>query len=302
MSHAPLPFATPDLQNAAMVRHIIGATQAMGNDLSFPNLFLLREKYNTTIVVKDGFLFRHYTGNTRFQGYAFPCGTGDLKHALAQIEADAMYRRRELRFCLLTEEDVAKLRELRPGQFEFSTDAGDADYLYRQSDLADLPGSAYHKKRNHIAQFYRQFPHWSFAPLNSETIAHAQLVADKWYTAQESSAPALLHEQRAIHSALSHLHELSLQGGIIYINNEPVAMSLASYITPQTLDIHYEKCLPQFREAYPIINREMARSLHAKWINREEDLNIPGLRQAKLSYRPALLLQKYSAKLLPSSC
>ncbi len=302
MSHAPLPFATPALHDATTVRQVIGATQAMGNDLSFANLFLLREKYNTTIAVADDFLFRHYAGNTRFQGYAFPCGTGDIEQALAHIESDAAAHGRELRFCLLTEEDARLLRELRPRQFHFSTDAGDTDYLYRQSDLADLPGTAYHKKRNHIAQFYRQYPHWTFAPLTRETISQAQQVAEQWYAAQGSTNPALLHEQRAIHSALTHVEELSLLGGILSIDNEPIAMTLASYITPHTVDIHYEKCLPQFRDAYPIINREMARSLQATWINREEDLNIPGLRQAKLSYRPARLLHKYSASLLASSC
>ena len=72
-------------------------------------------------------------------------------------------------------------------------------------------------------------------------------------------------------------------------------MSLASYISPIVADIHYEKCTPEYRDAYPVINQEMAKMLPCTLINREEDLNIPGLRQAKLSYKPDHILQKLKA-------
>ena len=79
------------------------------------------------------------------------------------------------------------------------------------------------------------------------------------------------------------------------VAQQPVAMSVASFISPSVADVHYEKCLPAFRDVYPLINRELARCLGCEFINREEDLNIPGLRKAKESYYPAQLLTKYTA-------
>jgi hypothetical protein len=45
------------------------------------------------------------------------------------------------------------------------------------------------------------------------------------------------------------------------------------------------------------VNRDCARFLRdrrgAAWLNREQDMGSPGLRQAKLSYHPDLLLQEH---------
>lgn len=291
MNPEPLPFASPSLHDASSVRQLTAAV--MGNDLSFANIYLLREKYTTTIALEGGFLYRHYAGTGRLQGYAFPCGAGDWEAALRRVETDAAIRCRPLEFCLLTEEEKSRLDSLRPGLFGFACDAGNADYLYRRSDLADLPGTAYHRKRNHIARFEKLYPQWKFVALTHENAADALSVAQGWLEGREESS--LLHELRAISRALEHWQELFLSGGIIYVRQQPVAMSVASYISPTVADVHYEKCLPEFRDAYPVINRELARMLNCELINREEDLNRPGLRQAKESYRPTMLLHKYTA-------
>lgn len=291
MKSEPLPFAPPSLSDAFGVRALTSAV--MGNDLSFANIYLLREKYATAIALEGGFLYRHYAGTGRLQGYAFPCGDGDWEAALRRVETDAAIRRRPLEFCLLTEEEKSRLDSLCPGQYSFSCDAGNADYLYRRSDLADLPGSAYHRKRNHIARFEKLYPQWQYVALTPENAADALSVAQGWLEGREESS--LLHELRAISRALEHWQELCLCGGLIYVKQQPVAMSVASYISPTVADVHYEKCLPEFRDAYPVINRELARMLNCELINREEDLNRPGLRQAKESYHPALLLHKYTA-------
>lgn len=298
----PLPFANPGLNDAAAIAPLVAAAHGMGNDLAFANIYLLREKYKTLVAVHGGFLFRYYGGHGRFQGYAFPCGLGDVEWALQQIEADAATHQRPCRLCLLTETDAALLQQLRPNAYDYTTDPGDADYIYHRTDLAELPGTIFHKKRNHIARFCRQYANWHFEALTEATVQDARAVAEQWYAARDDDSPSLLHEQSAIHAALTRMNELSLTGGVLYVDEKPVGMTLASFISPDTADIHYEKCLPEFRDAYPIINREMARTLSCSFINREEDLNQPGLRQAKLSYRPALLLRKFNAIPRTSPC
>ena len=293
MSPTPLDFATPTLADAARICPIVATAQAMANDLSFANIYLLRHKYQTTTAVEHGVLYRHYGGNSRLQGYAFPCGAEDVETALHRIETDAALRRRPLRFCLLTPQEAALLQTLRPGQFRFACDAGDSDYIYRQPDLSSLPGTAYHRKRNHIARFEKQFPDWRFEVLTPAHAEDALNIAREWLAACPGTA--LEHELHAIERALQHTAELGICGGLIYTGGRAVAMALASFVSPRVADVHYEKCLPGYREAYPVINRELARILDCDWINREEDLNQPGLRHAKESYHPALLLTKQSA-------
>lgn len=294
MDSSSLTFAPPVLADASRVRAL--TQQAVGSDLAFANIFLLQEKYGTTIAFAKGFLFRHFSGGGRLSGYAFPCGNGNIKEAVDMICCDAAAQQRSLQFCLLTAEQKNLLEELLPGQFTYATDRGDADYLYSYTQLAELPGSVFHAKRNHIAQFERANSDWQFKLLDSDTAQDALHIAQAWLLSIADASPALQHEYRAIENALAHLDELSLFGGVLYVDNEPISMSIGSYISPKIADIHYEKCLPEWKKAYPLINREMARHLHTcDLINREEDLNQPGLRQAKLSYHPILIHEKYTA-------
>lgn len=294
-----LHFAAPQLADADSVRCITQRAGSVASDLAFANIYLLQNKYNTQICIQDGILYRCFRNNSRLQGYAFPCGCENdtaADHALRCIEADARARQQELRFCLLTDENAACLNRLRPSQYTYHCDRGNADYLYRQSDLASLPGSAYHAKRNHLARFERLYPDWNFQPLSSDLIPDARCVADEWYRHSNETSIALQHEQRALHHALDHIAELRLTGGIIYVEHQPIAVAIAGSISAHAASVHYEKCHPNFRDAYPVINRCVAELLApAPFINREEDMNLPGLRKAKLSYHPTRLLQKWDA-------
>lgn len=298
MDTFPLHFAVPSLADAPRVREC--ARHALSSDLSFANIYLLQEKYGTTIAFNGGFLFRHFSGSGRLSGYAFPCGEGDVRQAIELIRRDAAARHREARFCLLTPEQAALLRDICPDAYDYRTDRGDADYLYEQPQLATLPGAAYHGKRNHIAQFEREHK-WHFETITDENVQDALAVAQAWLSGVPEPSPALQHEARSLRNALRLHRSLELFGGVLYAENTPAAMCLGSFISPGVADIHYEKCTPECKKAYPLINREMARALeHCRLINREEDLNQPGLRQAKLSYHPALVLEKFTAiPLLP---
>ncbi len=293
MPAVPLSFAPPALHDAAAARH--AARASWQSDLAFANMYLLRCKYDTEIAFEESVLFRYFGGETRLRGYAFPCGAADAAAALRRVEEDAVLRGRALRFCLLTEEQCAAVESVFPGRFRFVSDPGDADYIYERSQLVDLPGARFHRKRNHVERFVRAFPDWRVEPLSEENASAALAVADAWLAGMESSSPALFHEREAIAHALHHMGPLSLRGAVLYVGELPVAMAVASLISDEVADVHYEKCHPDFRAAYPLINRELAALLPCPFINREEDLNHLNLRQAKLSYFPFRVLSKFSA-------
>lgn len=294
MVTCPLNFHTPTLSDADSVRRC--TQNVLQSDLSFVNLYLLCRKYGTEILFHMEHLIRRFTGDGRLRGYTFPVGgkDEDIIPCLHAIEADARYLRVPLQYCLLTEKQASFLHDLYGEKIVLRQDDGDSDYLYNREQLATLPGTQFHKKRTHINGFLRKHGTIQFEKLTPNNQADVLAVAEEWMTIQEDS-PALHHEFRAIENALLHREQLKINGGIIYCKSKPIAMALYSQINDDVTDIHYEKCIPAYRDAYALINREIAAVVKTQWLNREEDLNIEGLRKAKLSYHPALILKKYSA-------
>ncbi len=175
--------------------------------------------------------------------------------------------------------------------FEVTEDRDQAQYVYRASDLADLPGRRYAARRNLLAQAARLG--WTAEPLAP---AHAdacrELVEAAWRGLMTEDRPSLDQEAYAIGWALDHLEDGRQEGVRIRIGERTVAFSIYEAQTAETAVVHFERALREPRGLYQVVNRETARRLAARgftWINREEDLGDPGLRQAKTAYHPAFL-------------
>ena len=64
--------------------------------------------------------------------------------------------------------------------------------------------------------------------------------------------------------------------------------------------MHFEKALDTLPGAYPMIARKFARHLQKdfpeiRYLNREEDMGIPGLRKAKEEWYPMFMIDKFTA-------
>jgi hypothetical protein len=180
--------------------------------------------------------------------------------------------------------------------YEIIPERDNFDYIYLQNDLADLSGKKYHSKRNHISAFSKKYD-WTYEPLTTENKAEFLAFSDKWYEDKGiEEDEGLRAEKKALGEILDSNEGIEYKGAMIKIEDRVVAITLGSPINSQTFDIHYEKADKDFSTAYALINREFAsRELSDyKYINREDDLGLEGLRKAKLSYKPHIILEKYS--------
>ena len=289
-----LEWSIPEAEDEDWINSCIAVSGTMASDASFANIYLLRNKYSTKISRYKDFIIRKYSGKGARCGYTFPLGKGDVAKALAEIEKDAKECGERLQFAFVTEEQKEVLENAMPARFCYSSDAGDSDYIYLRSELASLSGKAFHKKKNHFSKFVRTYPDYKYYEIGACNIYDAQKVADAWYYEHASQ----LAEYKAIKEALDNFEELGLIGGIIYVNDSPCAMTIASKINENTVDVHFEKAVGEYalNGGYAAINKLFSEKLDGvTWLNREEDIGIEGLRKAKLSYRPKIMLKKYSA-------
>lgn len=294
-----LEWSMPEAEDEDWINSCIAVSGTMASDASFANIYLLRNKYSTKISRYKDFIIRKYSGKGARCGYTFPLGKGDVTKALAEIEKDAKECGERLQFAFVTEEQKEVLENAMPARFCYSSDAGDSDYIYLRSELASLSGKAFHKKKNHFSKFVRTYPDYKYYEIGACNIYDAQKVADAWYYEHlQDEDASQLAEYKAIKEALENFEELGLIGGIIYVNDSPCAMTIASKINENTVDVHFEKAVGEYalNGGYAAINKLFSEKLDGvTWLNREEDIGIEGLRKAKLSYRPKIMLKKYSA-------
>ena len=236
--------------------------------------------------------------------YPFPVGGGDKKAALEAIINDAHERDIPCRLTGLTEENIRLLEELYPGKFFFHCDRDSYDYVYAIDDLAELKGKKYQKKRNHVNRFRTEHPDYRVQPLCDELLEDVKALVDGWYESRLAQDPTadFLMERRAIEKALRDYEKLGLETLVLLDGRQVLAVTMGSFLSENTMDVHFEKAREDVDGAYAAINCEFARYLREKYpqlqfLNREEDMGIPGLRKAKESYLPHHLTEKCWAHL-----
>lgn len=272
-----------------------------GCEYSFANLYLWgRQK----AAVVQGYLvlFSQYNRRTV---YPYPVGKGDIRPVLEEIMEDARQRGIPCRLTGLNQEDMQLLENHYPGKFRFHCDRDFYDYVYDIDDLADLKGRKYQKKRNHFNRFRMDFPYYTVEPITTQSLSRVRKMVDDWYAHREKEDPQGDYhmERAALKRALEHYNALGMDGLILLDGEDILAITMASRICPNTMDVHFEKARPGVEGAYAVINCEFARYIRQKYpeiryLNREDDMGLEGLRKAKQSYCPHHLVEKCWACLL----
>ncbi len=222
-------------------------------------------------------------GMTRFRPPIGPHNP-DLLVDLLKIVAKS---KEERPLAILDPETKAWIMELYP-QLKLDLERKYFDYVYLASDLAELPGKKYLNIRHQLNKFQR-----TCSPLvetiMENNIEEVREFLDLWCDWKDcDSDPMLAYEKEAVTFALSHLQELKLSGLAIRANGKVGAISIFEGLNKDTALVHFEKGLPDCKGIYRAVNAETAKILAKKYtyINRESDLGVEGIREAKMRYHP----------------
>lgn len=279
-------------------------------DLSFSNIISWRFFYGTQYAIVSGFLVFRFFAN-RHLAYMMPIPKphrlADGTYRVQPCDECSVYVIRAIRddaiamghpFLMLGVCNYMRdiIEKYFPDTFDIKTDRNYSDYLYTRDKLINLPGKKLQSKRNHINRFKTLYPQYVYRELTSDLIPQCLELASLWrrQNGEMSSDNSVLAELRSMTTAFSHWDELELLGGTIFVDNKLVAFSYGCPINHCTFDVCVEKADVSYEGAYNIINQEFVKHLPENffYINREEDMGNEGLRKAKLSYKPEILLEK----------
>lgn len=174
------------------------------------------------------------------------------------------------------------------------------DYVYLTGDLIDLPGGRFRNKRNYINQFHRTYGSYSYEPLEERHIDACMDLQERWCAYRRCDDDLnLLGEWEATREILTNYRALDVTGAVILLEEEVRAFTIGEAMGGDMAVVHIEKADPGIPGLYQLINQQFCarRWKDTRFLNREQDLGIPGLRTAKLSYNPHHFVEKYRVSL-----
>ena len=291
-----LEFRPIEIDDRDEVQTLICASGCHGADYSFANLYIWRKIYKPLVAFMDTRMLL-YLGKPGF--YAYPKGDGDPRPSIEYMREEAHRNGAKLMMRGLTPKTLEELQEYYgEDAFAISEDRDNADYIYTTDKLRSLQGRKLSSKRNHLKHFERNGP-WHYDKVTQENLAEARAFVEEFY--KEKDDPDLAAESVAIGEMFDNYETLGFMGGLLFQNDRAVAFTAGTRLDQSTIDVHFEKALPGVEGAYTMINYQFANMVAEEnpdilYFNREEDMGLPGLRKAKESYHPDVLLMKYYAE------
>ncbi len=287
-----LDFKEPAIDDKQWVDECFKHLKSFSCEYTFGNVFVWSTTYSTMICrYKDFFICR--CGKNNDYIYSVPIGSGDFKDAVSQIIEDAESAGISAKIYGVTEYYQKLINEYFPDMFLFEFDEGYNEYIYSVEKMAELKGKKYHSKRNHITNFKKDNPDWSFELINKSNINECIDFHAEWikHHADDSDYS---YEYESVLKSFENYDRLGFVGGLIRANGKVIAYTMGERLSDSVFVTHFEKAPPNIHGAYAIINQEFTRNCLTgyEYVNREEDLGLDGLRKAKQSYNPEIFLEK----------
>ena len=290
--HEPLTLAHKNLVEEALRQY-----PPESSELTFTNLFAWRTTH-PVLLTRIGESLWFYRNNPETKGALLPpvgpVRRGELEQALdwvREIGGNPVFRYVPGRLAMLMHNIWPDLK-LEPVR-------GDFDYLYHRRDLATLEGRKYDGKRNLVKQFHSGVQA-DYRRIDEEILPLCADAQALWCDRKScSDNPGLDAEDAAVNEILEHWNELTVFGGAYLVAGDVIGFAAAEELAPGTAVIHVEKGNTDYPGIYQALNRKFCADELAQfeYVNREQDLGVPGLRKAKQSYHPIRFVEKYELKL-----
>ncbi len=298
-------FKPLTLEDQTLFSSLFATVKPMASEFTFPYLFMWKRDYNLSYLVVEDYLLM-ISESRAYQPFAFCPISMDgafhlekFKKALKAIKAYFAEKNLPLCFGRVEETCLDQLRMVYGESMEVEYLDSASDYVYHASDLIQLAGKKFSGKRNHISQFIRKYGDYEYVPVDIGNLDECKRVLDEWCDKNEKSC---VHpdncERLACYELLDNWSRFSLRGALIKVDGRFEALTVGELLNPDTAVIRIEKGNTEIHGIYTVINRDFCAHEwpNVKYINREEDMGIEGLRKSKLSYNPAFMVRKFLVK------
>lgn len=259
----------------------------------FATMFIWNRYYNLEVAENGEFFFVRFNIKGKKPSYFFPIGKGNIERAIEELSQYALSRNEKLCLRLVSAENADKLKRIRGKRFSFTEMRDSFDYVYLTEKMITLSGKKLHSKRNHLNYFFDNYNYEYIKVTEPALLTECENKAKEWVSAKTKNRNSF--ELGAMERYFEHYFEFNQKGAVIKINGEIVAMSFGEKLNRDMALIQIELADENYRGAYQAINKLFCENewKDCKYVNREEDMGLEGLRHAKKSYQPEFLVEKF---------
>jgi uncharacterized protein len=279
-----MPRERLELSHHEVIRKILADLKVSFSEYSFTNLYLFREIHKYYISDIDGYTIVEGVTRDGYE-YSMPLFTaGDTDLSLLEKLLN------EGRMIFPVDESLAM--RLKDMGYSAEYKEADSDYIFTVNKLATYPGRHLHKKRNLMKQFMEQYS-WYTNPITADNVKEAVTVLEQWQI--DTGLPPEQTDYLSCKEALVHFNDLDLSGTLFYAEGTIAGFLLGDKISKDTYALHFAKGLTKYKGIYQFMYNVFAKELEGdcSFINFEQDLGIPALKQAKETYQPDIMAHKY---------
>lgn len=278
-----------NINNITTLKTVPSSSLPLPSELNRSNIFCFSHTHKFKILTREKLPFvlgENYRGEKALIPFfeVTEAEVQDIEIAMSKYDSD-LYP--------ITEKSIHLFKN---STFSTSFNRDDSDYIYESKKLSEMSGTGkeIHKKRNLIKQFLSDGLS-RVEKISISNIEDAKKVLAIW--SQRSTLPSDEKDHSACLKGLENLSNLNLQGSIIYKDSKPIAISFGEVIGNSFM-LHFAKADTAYKGVYQYLFKETAKSVEQQctYINLEQDLGLPQLRQAKKSYAPDFMIHKYVIK------
>ena len=319
-----MKFKKIDIDSSNVIIKYLNKENRRSCAYCFTDIFIWKDKHNTEYCIEDNCLYiRQFDSDTNMYFYYAPIIDNNLEHVgiididnrqeqVCENDIDKVEHKRvtlnscinniiidsidnNYQFCFgnIGSDLLTFLTKEYGDMFEIEHVRDFSDYIYNSEELINLSGKKFHKKKNLLNKFMREYDgRYEYRDISSEDINDILEFNRLWCENNlAKDAEDMADETRAIELAMNNFDALDLKGGMLLVEDNIIAYTLGSEINRDTFGIQIEKALSEYSGSYQMINNAFAKNnlKDYKYINREEDLGIEGLRRAKMSYNPVII-------------
>ncbi|WP_042274239.1 DUF2156 domain-containing protein [[Clostridium] dakarense] len=294
-------FKLIDIESKKIIDKYFDLVDYEACEYCFTTLYMWKDLYNIKYYQEEKFIII----SGEYEGKHFviqPLTSKDnIKYAMKFIFNYFKESNKKITLKAITKEFIDYIENEYPDKFIYKEDRDNFDYVYEGESLRTLAGKKNQKKRNHLNYFLKEYDNVKYKRLDDNDFNECIELLDNWMDNKEINEE-IETERKAIDKVFKNYAHLKyrIKVGGIYIDNKLQAFSIGEMLTDDMALIHIEKADPDIRGLYQYINQQFILNefSEAKFINREEDLGIEGLRKAKLSYHPIKFTEKYTVTVL----